>query len=77
MLEFALDLPAPDELLVGLLDFVVEFHFLVDDIGGIEGLTVFIHPVVLLLYCLLLSLYMQSNVRLSASWSYSYLALAI
>ena len=56
LLEVGLHLPTPQQLLVCLLDFIVQLHLLIDYIGGIESLAIFVHPVVLLLYCLSFSL---------------------
>lgn len=61
LLQVCLHLPAPDELLVDLLDLVVKFHFLLDGVSGIERLAVFVEPVVLLAQGFLLGLWVRHS----------------
>ena len=59
LLQVSLHLPASEELLVGLFDLVVKFHFLLDGVGGIEVLAVFVEPVVLLAQGFLFGLWVR------------------
>ena len=60
-LQVALHLPAANEFLVDLLDLLVEFHFLLDGVGGIERLAVLVEPVVLLAQGFLLGLWVRHS----------------
>lgn len=75
--ELCLHLLAAQQFLVGLLDAVVEAHFLFGEVAGIQRLAGFVQPVGLFADGLLFGYCVERGVRLAASWSSSYLARAM
>jgi hypothetical protein len=75
--ELCLHLLAAQQFLVGLLDAVVEAHFLFGEVAGVQRLAGLVQPVGLFADRLLFGFCVERGVRLAASWSSSYLARAM
>jgi hypothetical protein len=67
----------PEKFLVHLLNFIIEFHLLINNISGIKIFAIFILPIRFLFNVLFFRFWMDNIVRFTANSSSSYFALSI